>query len=58
MSVDLGSNHVIDSVVTQGCSNIDEWVTRYMISYGLDGSTGQTYVKGASGSVAYFDANR
>ena len=55
--MDLGSNHVINSVVTQGCSNVDGWVTRYKISYGLDGSTGQTYVNDASGRVAYFDAN-
>ena len=57
MSVDLGSNHVIDSVVTQGCSSVDEWVTRYVITYGLDGSSGQTYVNDASGRVVYFDAN-
>lgn len=54
LQIDLGTSHNITQVATQGShvTNDSCWVTRYNLSYSLDGSSWESYMENEAVKVA------
>lgn len=52
LQVDLGSNHVICGIATQGNNAADQWVKLYQISISLDGRKWTNYIENGRARVS------
>ena len=43
LQVDIGAEHFVCAVETQGATNIDEWTTSFKLHFSSDGATWNTY---------------